>query len=67
LPYKFYRKRIILKPGQLTIMMSDMMGELEAHRTKGFGRAAEYGQFGYDDAALGRTLSPEGLAVRLGR
>jgi hypothetical protein len=65
---KFYRKRIILKPGQLSITVNDMMQELKVHNNHaGFGRAGEYGQFGYDDPVAGKTLSPEGLAVRLGR
>ena len=65
---KFYRKRINLKPAQLTIMVNDMMLELKVHNNHaGFGRAGEYGQFGYDDSASGKTLSPEGVAVRLRR
>jgi len=65
---KFYRKRIILKAGQLPIMVNDMMLELKVHNTPaGFGRAGEYGQFGYDDSASGKTLSAEGVAVRLAR
>ncbi len=68
LPVRFYRKRMVLKANQLTIMVNDMMRELEVHRTPvGFGRAGEYGHFGYDDSANGKTLSAEGLAVRLGR
>jgi hypothetical protein len=65
---KFYRKRINLKPGQLTLMVNDMMQELKVHNNHAaFGRAGEYGQFGYDDPVTGKTLSPEGVAVRLGR
>jgi hypothetical protein len=64
---KFYRRRMVPKPNQLLSLVNAMMVELEEHRVKGFGRAAEYGNFGLDDFANGRkTLSPEGLAVRLG-
>ena len=62
---KFHRKRMVPKATQLFLLVNDMMLELERHRVKGFGRALEYGNFGFDDAASGKTLSPEGLAVRL--
>jgi hypothetical protein len=65
---KFYRKRINPKAGQLLIIVNDMMRDLEAHKNPaGFGRAGEYGHFGFDDLANGKTLSAEGVAVRLAR
>jgi len=64
---KFQRKRFFLKKAQFTLMAADMMKELEVYRIKGFGRAGKYGHFGYDDPQEGKTLSADGLAVRLGR
>jgi hypothetical protein len=65
---KFYRKRINLKAGQLLIIVHDMMRELEPHKSPPqFGRAGEYGHFGFDDVAKGKTLSADGVAVRLAR
>ena len=63
---KYYRKRMIPKAAQQSSMVNDMMLKLEEHRIGGFGRSGQYGDWGYDDVAARKTLSAEGLAVRLG-
>ena len=65
-PAKYYRKRMVPKQAQHLVMVNDMMTKLEEHRVTGFGRAAQYGDWGYDDISKRKTLSAEGLAVRLG-